>query len=147
MLIDEIQNHESILSTLSEKIIALELILNKLNEDISKADLEKEERSANISQLVVMEKSFKEKTSVKISREETMLLLVEVESRIDSKERLTELRPARLYISTGSNLYKACHTLRKSLRLIDINSISLRIPSAFRLLNGLIWASLDAPNT
>jgi len=61
LLIDEIQNHESILSTLTEKIIALELILNKLNEDISKADLEKEERSANISQLMVMEKSFKEK--------------------------------------------------------------------------------------
>jgi len=61
LLINEIQNHESILASLSEKVIALELILAKLNEDISKADLEKEERSANISQLVVMEKSFKEK--------------------------------------------------------------------------------------
>ena len=61
LLINEIQNHESNLARLSEKVNALELILAKLNKDISKADLEKEERLTNISQLVVKEKSFKEK--------------------------------------------------------------------------------------
>ncbi|MCK5457375.1 MAG: hypothetical protein KAI45_09645, partial [Melioribacteraceae bacterium] len=61
LLISEIQNHESILTSLSEKENDLELTLSKLKEDISKAELEKEERSTNISQLITMEKSFKGK--------------------------------------------------------------------------------------
>ena len=61
LLIDEIHNHENILTTLAGKESGLELTLSKLNEDISKAELEKEELSTNISQLITMEKSFKEK--------------------------------------------------------------------------------------
>lgn len=61
LLINEIQSHEKILTELSEKTNDLELTLVKINDDIAKADLEKEERSTNISQLITMEKTFKEK--------------------------------------------------------------------------------------
>ena len=60
-LILEIQNYEGIIANLSEKINDLELTLVKINEDIAKADLEKEERSTSISQLITMEKTFKDK--------------------------------------------------------------------------------------
>jgi len=61
LLIHEINYHEKIISTLSEKTDKLEVALSKINEDVTKADLEKEERSTNIAQLITMEKTFKEK--------------------------------------------------------------------------------------
>lgn len=61
LLVKEIEEKENTINNLSENINDLELALVKFRNDISKAELEKERYSTNISQLITMEKTFKEK--------------------------------------------------------------------------------------
>ncbi|MCF6270742.1 MAG: hypothetical protein L3J41_13590 [Melioribacteraceae bacterium] len=98
LLISEIQNNEKTLSKLSEKINDLELSLIQINENISKADLEKEERSTNISQLITMEKTFKEKVEIykkELERieEETFIDTPIADIKIEHSKKGTEKKP------------------------------------------------------
>lgn len=57
----EIIEKEELIHELTENINDLEMAIVKLKDDISKADMEKEDRSTKIAQLITMEKTFQSK--------------------------------------------------------------------------------------
>ena len=64
-----------------------------------------------------------------------------------SNDNPTDVWPARLYISVGSNLRTTCKTLRKSFGAIDTHWIRSSIPSDMSPLMSVDDASRDVPTT
>jgi len=87
MLNQEIIQKEETIHELSENISDLELGMQKLKEDIAKAEMEKEDHSTKIAQLITMEKTFQSK--VETYKKE--LERIEEETIIDESEPIIKI--------------------------------------------------------
>ena len=87
LLNQEIIQKEETIHELSENISDLELGMQKLKEDIAKAEMEKEDHSTKIAQLITMEKTFQSK--VETYKKE--LERIEEETIIDESEPVIKI--------------------------------------------------------